>query len=133
MMLMAFSGKEKVSNNLGRLIKQQRFMNKLTLRQLSDKSGVSPSHLARIERGERFPSGCILRKIAKPLGFDESELLILAGYLSPRPATGEAPNIGQLDPYLVAMLSREPVEIQRAVVTILSVIKTMALCVLAER
>jgi len=46
-------------------------------------SGVSSSHLRRIERGERFPSAAILRKIAKPLGFSESELLSLADYLPP--------------------------------------------------
>jgi transcriptional regulator with XRE-family HTH domain len=62
-------------NNLGTIIKQQRVMVPLTLRELADRSGVSQSHLCRIERGEHFPSGRILRKIAKPLGFDENELL----------------------------------------------------------
>jgi len=100
----------------------------LTLHELGVASGVSASHLGRIERGERFPSARILRKIAQPLGSSESELLTLAGYLSPQPsqAAAEKASGGQLDPYVAAVLSQEPVEMQRAVVTILSVLKTMA-------
>ena len=72
--------------NLGKIIKQQRLMVPLTLQELANMSDVSPSHLGRIERGERFPSASILQKIAKPLGFEENELFTLAGYLSPRPS-----------------------------------------------
>jgi len=64
-----------LSNDLGRIIKQQRVMIPLTLEGLVTKSGVSASHLGRIERGDRFPSARILRKLAKPLWFEESELL----------------------------------------------------------
>jgi len=115
-------------NELARLLKQRRVMVPLTLQELARASGVSASHLGRIERGERFPSGIVLRKIAKPLGSEESELLTLAGYLSPQPSSGaERPTFRQLDPYVAAVLSQEPVEIQRAVVTVLSVMKSMAL------
>lgn len=115
-----------MSNNLGRILKQRRVMVPLTLQQLATTSGVSASHLGRIERGERFPSARILRKIAQPLGSEESELLTLADYLSPRsPTAAEAPSAG-LDPYVTAVLSQEPAEIQRAVITILSVLKSMA-------
>ena len=69
--------------NLGRLLKQRRVMIPMTLRKMASISGISSSHLGRIEKGERFPSASILRKIAKPLGFEESELFSLAGYLSP--------------------------------------------------
>ena len=124
---MASSGKEKLSNNLGKILKQRRVMVPLTLRELATASGVSSSHLGRIERGERSPSARILRKIAKPLGASESELLTLADYLPPQPATGaERPIVGKLDPYVASVLSQEPVEIQRAVVTILTVMKSMA-------
>jgi transcriptional regulator with XRE-family HTH domain len=99
----------------------------LTLKELAAASGVSASHLGRIERGERFPSARILRKIAKPLGASENELLTLAGYLSPQPPSGaETAKPGQLDPYVAAVLSQEPLEVQRAVVTILTVMKSMA-------
>ena len=51
-------------------------------------------YLGRIEGGERFPSAHILRKIAKPLGFNEAELLSLTGYLSP------STEPRQFDPYV---------------------------------
>jgi transcriptional regulator with XRE-family HTH domain len=43
--------------DLGKLLKQRRVMIPLTLQELARASGVSASHLGRIERGERFP-GC---------------------------------------------------------------------------
>jgi len=102
-------------------------MGSLTLRELSHASGISPSYLGRVERGERFPSARILRKIARPLGSEETELLTLAGYLAPKPATeSERPAVKQLDPYVAAALSQEPVEIQRSAVVILAVLKSMA-------
>ena len=70
------------SSDFGKVLKRLRLMIPLTLQELAAKSGVSASHLARIERGERFPSARILRKIAKPLELDESQLLTFAGYLS---------------------------------------------------
>jgi len=99
----------------------------LTLQELARAAGISPSHLGRIEHGQRFPSARVLRKIARPLGFEEGELFALAGYLSPQPSTkAETPTGGRLDPYVAAVLSQEPVEAQRALVTILSVLKSMA-------
>ena len=115
----------KSNTDLSKILKQQRLMAELTLRQLSDSSGVSSSHLGRIERGERFRSGYILRKIAKALELDESQLLMLAGYLSPRSPSGEdCP--GQLDPYVAKVLSEEPTHIQRAVVSLLTMVKAIA-------
>lgn len=70
-------------NMLGEKLRQRRKELGLTLMELRDKSGVHPSHLGRIETGERRPSAAVLLKLAEPLGFDESELLRLAGYLSP--------------------------------------------------
>jgi transcriptional regulator with XRE-family HTH domain len=116
--------------NLGLLLKQQRLRIPLTLRELTDLSGVSSSHIGRIERGERFPSASILRRIAKPLGFEEDELFTLAGYLSPTsPGIAEAhPAYSgrQLDPYVAKVLAEEPAEVQRAVIGILSMLKSIA-------
>jgi transcriptional regulator with XRE-family HTH domain len=116
--------------NFGRILKQQRISLPLTLRELSNMAGVSASHLGRIERGERFPSGSVLRKIAGPLGFEEDELFTLAGYLSPqhpnvaerRPEYGR----GDLDPYVARVLAQEPVDVQRAVIGILSILNSIA-------
>lgn len=121
------------SNNvesLGRIIKEQRIRVPLTLRELADMSGTSSSHLGRIERGERYPSAHVLRRIAKPLGFDEDELFTLAGYLSPQaPAIAESsPHYSsqRLDPFVAKLLAEEPAEVQRAVIGILAILKTIA-------
>ncbi len=118
------------NNHLGRIIKQQRVAVQLTLQELAAKSGVSSSHLGRIERGERFPSARTLHRIAKPLGFEEDELLTLAGYLSPQPsmiAESSPPYSGErLDPYVASVLAREPIELQHTVIGILSILKSIA-------
>jgi len=123
-------------NNLGRILKQRRISLGLGLKEVGATAGVSSSHLGRIERGERFPSATILRKLAKPLVFEEAELLTWGGYLSSQPpdeAEGRiGPDLKRVDPYVAAMLSQEPVEVQRAVITILIVMKSMAKVLDAE-
>jgi len=118
------------SNNLGQIIKQQRILAQMTLRELAARSGVSSSHIGRVEMGERFPSAHVLQRIAGPLGFDESELFALAGYLSPQPLTAAEMmtenNIRQLDPIVANMLRQEPIDIQRAVIVLLTMLKNLA-------
>lgn len=53
----------------------------LTLTQLSNASGVSPSHIGRIERGSRLPSGYVLKALAGALGVNEVGLFKVAGLL----------------------------------------------------
>jgi len=117
-------------NHLGKIIKQQRISVPLTLQELATNSSVSASHLGRIERGERFPSAHILQRIARPLGFEEDELFTLAGYLSPQsPMVAErGPTYGgeRLDPYVARVLAQEPLEVQRAVIGILTMLKSIA-------
>ena len=116
-------------SDLGRMLKQQRVMIPLTLQELSAQSGVSSSHLGRIERGERFPSARVLRRLAKPLGFEESELFTLANYLSPQSTAADESvkeNVLGLDPYVARVLSQESVEVQRTVIGILSILKSIA-------
>jgi transcriptional regulator with XRE-family HTH domain len=118
------------SNHLGGIIKQQRIALSLTLQELAASSGVSASHLGRMERGERFPSAHILQKIARPLQFEEDELFTLAGYLSPQSQmVAEKTSIygnERLDPYVARVLAQEPVEMQRAVIGILTILKSLA-------
>ena len=117
-------------NHIGTILKQQRISLPLTLQELSGRAEVSASHLGRIERGERFPSAHILRKIAAPLGFEENELFTLAGYLSSQsPRAAErlpAYGSGQLDPYVARVLSQESPEVQRAVIGILTMLRSIA-------
>jgi len=117
-------------NNLGKTIRKQRVAAQLTLQEVSAMSGVSPSYLGRIENGERFPSARILGRIAKPLGFEENELFTLAGYLSspsPGGVTNNLPHSARgLDPYVAGVLGQEPIEVQRAVVGVLTILRNMA-------
>jgi transcriptional regulator with XRE-family HTH domain len=118
------------SDHLGKIIKQQRISLSLTLQELAAKASVSASHLGRIERGERFPSAHVLQKIAKPLAFEEDELFTLAGYLSPQPsAVAEKGAIyanERLDPFVARILAQESIEVQRAVIGIIAILKSIA-------
>ncbi len=122
--------------NLGEIIRQQRVTLPLTLQQLSAMSRVSASHLGRIEKGQRIPSAPILRKIARPLGFDEDELFTLAGYLSPQSASiaekDPEYSSGRLDPYVARILAQEPVEVQHAVLGILTILKSITKSIAKE-
>ena len=117
-------------SHLGGILKQQRISRSLTLQELTAKSGVSASHLGRIERGERFPSAHILQRIARPLGFEEDELFTLAGYLSPQSSLIAEKGTGygseRMDPYVARVLAQEPVEVQRAVIGVLAILKSLA-------
>jgi transcriptional regulator with XRE-family HTH domain len=112
-------------NELGKLLKQRRVMVPLTLQELARAAGVSSSHLGRVERGERFPSARILRRIAQPLGFEEAELFTLADYLPQSASRPQRENLGRIDPYVAAVLSQEPVEVQRILIAILTVLKSI--------
>jgi transcriptional regulator with XRE-family HTH domain len=116
--------------NLGKIIKQQRVAESLTLKDLATMAGISSSHLGRIERDERFPSARILRKIAGPLGFEEGELFTLAGYLSPQHSSmadvGVSYTIEKVDPYVSRMLAQESIEVQRALIGILTILKSIS-------
>ncbi len=116
-------------NDLSKILKHQRIMKGLTLEQLAGMSGVSCSHIGRIERGERFPSAGTLRKLAKPLSLAEGELFVLANYLSPQSPETEGVTMNNfmgLDSHVVAILSQEPIEMQRTVIGILSILKSIA-------
>ena len=116
------------SKNLGKIIKRQRIAIPLTLKELSARTSVSSSHLGRIERGKRFPSAHILQRIARPLGFEESQLFALGGYLSPQSAAEMIAenNDRLLDPLVAVILAQEPVDMQRTVITILATLKSIA-------
>ena len=118
------------SINLGEVIRRQRVTIPLTLQEVATMSGVSPSYLGRIERGERYPSARVLRRIAKPLGFGEDGLFTLAGYLSPHSSgVAEADpeySGNRVDPYVAGVLAREPVDVQRALIALLTILKNIA-------
>ena len=121
------------SRAIGSIIKQLRLQADISRVQLGVASGVSASHIAHIENGQRFPSAKVLCKIAPHLCISEVELLSLAGYVS-----AEKYNLlgyydkSRLDQDVAALLAQEPVEVQRAIVSILSIVKYVAESIVRE-
>ena len=113
-----------MTSSIAEVIRQRRIMLGLTLRELAARSSVSASHLARIERGDRSPSAHILQKLAQPLNLDETGLLVAAGYLSQRQNQAEEAQT-RLDPYVAAVLGMEPVPVQRALIAILAILRSI--------
>lgn len=70
-------------NKLGEKLRLRREEKGITLVGLSELTGIHHTYLGRIERGTRYPSATSCVKMAGPLGYDEAELLKMAGYLSP--------------------------------------------------
>ena len=59
---------------LGDMIRRQRELASMTMRQLSTMAGISNPYLSQIEHGVREPSQTVLRQIAASLGMDPDEL-----------------------------------------------------------
>ena len=66
---------------LGEFIREQRGLERLSLRRLSDLAGISNPYLSQIERGLRKPSAEILQQIAKALRISAETLYERAGLL----------------------------------------------------
>lgn len=69
------------SRGIGGVIRHQRELAQLSLRQLSALASVSNPYLSQIERGLHEPSVRVLRSIARALGISAEELLERAGLL----------------------------------------------------
>ena len=82
---------------LGAFIRAERRTHRLSLRRLSEASGISNPYLSQIERGLRKPSAEVLQQIGRALGVPVEELYVRAGIL-------EASTDGDL----VARIRREP-------------------------
>lgn len=68
-----------ISDNFGSLIKHKREEKGYSLNKLQELTGISPSYINRIEKGERkAPSLKIIEKLADALDADLSELLSVA-------------------------------------------------------
>tara|TARA_R110001592_G_C13013731_1_gene736934 strand:- start:146 stop:433 length:288 start_codon:yes stop_codon:yes gene_type:complete len=64
--------------DLGGTIRQCRNVKKLTLAELSEKCGISVSHLSLLENNNREPSISAVEAISKSLGLPLSVLVFLA-------------------------------------------------------
>ena len=86
--------------DLGEFIRDQRRVDHLSLRKLSELAGISNPYLSQIERGLRKPSAEILQQIARALEISAETLYVRAGILEER--TGTADLVGEIlrDPFL---------------------------------
>jgi transcriptional regulator with XRE-family HTH domain len=66
---------------LGALLRSNRMAAGLTLRELSERTGVSNAYLSQLERGLHEPSLSVLRSISLALGVPLGSLLSRAGVL----------------------------------------------------
>ena len=69
---------------LGEFIRDQRRVDHLSLRKLSEMAGISNPYLSQIERGLRKPSAEILQQIARALEISSETLYVRAGILEER-------------------------------------------------
>ncbi|WP_049662160.1 helix-turn-helix domain-containing protein [Bacillus sp. FJAT-27231] len=72
-------------NKFGERLRQLREEKKLTLRTLAERSNISYSFIASLEKGRFKPSRESVYALAKPLETDANELLMLAGFLPDSP------------------------------------------------
>lgn len=82
--------------DLGRYIRAQREMAKLSLRHLARVTKVSDSYLSQVERGLYQPSPDVLRAIAEGLGLVPDQMFRRMGWLS----DGDASVVGVIDAIL---------------------------------
>jgi transcriptional regulator with XRE-family HTH domain len=73
--------------SLGEIIREQRELAAMSMRQFADLAGISNPYLSQIERGLRAPSEQVLEGIANALKISSDALYQQAGM----PAPGEAP------------------------------------------
>lgn len=76
-------------DDLGGFLRQQRRLSALSLRRLSELSGVSNPYLSQIERGLRRPSADVLAQLAKALELSTDVLYVRAGFLPPGTTSSE--------------------------------------------
>ena len=86
--------------DLGKFIREQRDLSRLSLRRLSDLAGISNPYLSQIERGLRKPSAEILQQIAKALQLSAETLYERAGLLEVHEGAGDTVAAILRDPLL---------------------------------
>lgn len=77
------AGSESPQLMLGRIIRAQRELAELPMRQLAAAVGISNPYLSQIERGLRAPSEAVLRAIAQSLETSVDRLYDEAGFVEP--------------------------------------------------
>lgn len=79
-----------VAGSIGNYIRRQRELANVSLRKLSEQSGISAAVLKEIESGLRHPSQTIVQSIAAGLRLSAETLHLQAGVLDPQSADESA-------------------------------------------
>jgi transcriptional regulator with XRE-family HTH domain len=86
-------GRDKPQSLLGAIIREQRELAALPMRQLAKSVGISNPYLSQIERGLRAPSEAVLEALASALDLSAEDLYRRAGFVEPALAVDdEAPS-----------------------------------------
>jgi transcriptional regulator with XRE-family HTH domain len=90
-----------VTGSIGDYIRRQRELANVSLRKLSEQSGISAAVLKEIEGGLRHPSKTIVQSIAAGLRLSAETLYLQAGVLDPQ-RVDESPTVREIarDPHL---------------------------------
>lgn len=83
--------KQRPQSLLGALIRQQRELAELPMRDFARLVGISNPYLSQIERGLRAPSETVLEAIAETLDTSIDELYKMAGFVERPRAADEEP------------------------------------------
>jgi transcriptional regulator with XRE-family HTH domain len=108
----------RTSAALGEIIRQQRELAELSMRQFADLAGISNPYLSQIERGLRAPSQHVLDGIARALKLSADALYEQAGLTPPgeEPADNAVLEAIDTDPRLTARQRRALREIYESFV-----------------
>jgi transcriptional regulator with XRE-family HTH domain len=104
---------------LGAIIREQRELAALPLRQLAKSVGISNPYLSQIERGLRAPSEAVVEALAASLDLSVDELYRRAGYVEPPTSPDDQTQSDLADaiataPELTAAQRRAMAEIHRS-------------------
>ncbi|MCC6433824.1 MAG: helix-turn-helix transcriptional regulator [Acidimicrobiales bacterium] len=92
--------------DLGDFVREQRRLGQMSLRRLSELSGISNPYLSQIERGMRRPSAEILQQLARALEVSSETLYVRAGILDPEARASTVIEAVRRDPELTEQQKR---------------------------
>jgi transcriptional regulator with XRE-family HTH domain len=98
------------ASTLGAIIRKQRELAELPMRQLASAVGISNPYLSQIERGLRAPSDAVLNAIADSLETTADALFAEAGYMSPSDSMDGADEPGDLLAAIEAAVELTPAQ-----------------------
>jgi transcriptional regulator with XRE-family HTH domain len=104
---------------LGEIIRKQRELAELSMRQFAELAGISNPYLSQIERGLRAPSQRVLDEIAKALSLSADALYEQAGMTPPGSEPEENAVLEAIagDPHLTARQRKALAEIYESFVS----------------